>query len=216
MSGESSETGRGLSRIEGFSDAVFSVAITLLVLDLKVPDLDDVSAPALWQALLRSWPAYVALLASFIQVLIMWVNHHGIMRHMRGVDPSFTFANGFLLLLVILVPFPTALVSAYLTTPAANVACAVYAGTYVLINIAYNLLWYAATRGRRLLRPHVDEAAVRRIRNRYLAGFPAYLCAVGLAFVRPWMSLALCAGLYVLWLRMGAVHHEAITRTTPS
>ena len=196
MSGQSSETGRGLSRIEALSDAVFSVAITLLVLDLKVPRLDHVSASALWQALLRSWPAYVALLASFIQVLIMWVNHHGILRHMSGSDPSFTFANGFLLLLVMLVPFPTALVSAFLTTPAANVACAVYAGTYVLINIAYNLLWYAATRGRRLLRPQPHRRAharerkhrARRRGGRAPAGSPAWFSRLRGATGRPSLS----------------------------
>src|SRR4051794_3486976 len=95
------------SRVEAFSDGVFSIAITLLVLELKVPNLGDApTAKSLCIALGHQWPSYISFLTSFFTVLIMWVNHHGIFRLIRGIDARLMFANGFLLMLVTAVPFP--------------------------------------------------------------------------------------------------------------
>ena len=139
------ETGRKeTGRIEAFSDGVFAVAITLLVFNLKVPQIEvggDTNAVRdLGSALLSQWPSYLAFVTSFATILIMWVSHHSIFKMVYKSDSPFLFANGLLLMLVTVVPFPTALVAAYLTNPAAAMACAVYAGLFVLINIAYNLL----------------------------------------------------------------------------
>src|SRR5579872_4013651 len=156
------ETGR----IESFSDGVFAVAITLLVFNLKVPQL---SAPlpgenptiALGLALLKQWPSYLTFVTSFATILIMWASHHGIFKLIYKSDTPFVFANGFLLLLVTVVPFPTSLVAQYLTGPYAAMACAAYAGIFVVINIAYNLLWWTAARDRHLLYPTVTPALVK-------------------------------------------------------
>ena len=146
---EEKETGR----IEAFSDGVFAIAVTLLVLELKVPSLPGGGAGnALAAALLRQWPSYLAFVTSFFTILIMWANHHAIFNLVRRSDAEFLFANGFLLLLVTVVPFPTALLAQYLEKPGAPVAAAVYAGTFVLAGLAYNVLWRSAIRGRRLLR----------------------------------------------------------------
>jgi len=93
---EEKETGR----LEAFSDGVFAIAITLLVLELKVPDLTiaGTSTGALAKALLQQWPSYVGLVTSFFTVLIMWVHHHGIMRNVSRTDAWLHFANGLLLL----------------------------------------------------------------------------------------------------------------------
>src|SRR5436853_5857336 len=119
------ETGR----IEAFSDGVFAVAITLLVFDLQVPPPGETpSVATLGIALLNKWPFYLAFITSFATILIMWASHHSIFKLVYRSNTPFLVANGFLLLLVTAVPFPTSLVAEYLTTPAAALACAIYAG----------------------------------------------------------------------------------------
>jgi len=191
------ETGR----LEAFSDGVFSIAITLLVLDLKVPSLSTgTTAPALWTALAKQWPSYFAFLTSFFTILTMWVSHHGIFRLMRRTDSALLFANGFLLLVVTAVPFPTALVATYLRTPAASAACAIYAGTFVVISVAYALLLLAARhRDGHLLAPHASPEINRRLRECYAIGTPLYLLAALAAPLSPWLSLAICTALWVFW-----------------
>src|SRR5438270_13814781 len=100
----SSET----SRIEAFSDGVFAIAITLLILDVHVP---TISQGPLGAALRRQWPTYIAYLISFAFIGIMWVNHHRLFNHIRRSDNGLMFLNLLLLLGVSAVPFPTALLA---------------------------------------------------------------------------------------------------------
>jgi uncharacterized membrane protein len=194
---EEKETGR----IEAFSDGVFAIAITLLVLDLKVPHLPEGGAGGtLASALLRQWPSYLAFVSSFFTILIMWANHHAIFRLVRKIDAPFLYANGFLLLLVTVVPFPTALLAEYLTKPGASVAAAVYAGTFVVTGLAYNALWRTAIRDRRLLRSGVREETIDKMTRRYRFGVPMYLAATLAAFVSVSASIAICVGLWVFWI----------------
>ena len=187
-------------RLEAFSDGVFSIAMTLLVLELKVPTLTGPpTARALWAELARQWPSYFAFLTSFFTVLIMWVNHHGIFRLVRRADSTLLFTNGFLLLLVTAVPFPTALVATYLRTPAATTACVVYAGTFVIISLAYGLVLLAASRGGRLLVPGALAEVRQRIRDCYCLGTPLYLAAMVAGFFVPWLTLTLCSALWIFW-----------------
>jgi TMEM175 potassium channel family protein len=186
------------NRIEAFSDAVFAVAITLLVLDLRVPRAADHPSPAALLAALREEaPSYLAFVTSFATILIVWVNHHGIFSLVHKVNTGFLFANGLLLLLVTTVPFPTALISEYLGLPGASVAAAVYAGTFVLIDLSFNLLWHVASHKRALVRANVPDESLRKITHYYLLGFPLYLFATGLAFVDPYISVAICTGLWI-------------------
>lgn len=195
-SAEEKETGR----IEAFSDGVFAIAVTLLVLDLKVP---QIAAPptsrALAGALGAGWPGYVAFTISFITVLIMWVHHHAIFRLVQRVDATLLFANGVLLLLVTAVPFPTAIVAQYLTTPADRVACAAYAGLFVLIGLGFNLLWWSVTYRRRLLRRDVPQALLTRVTRSAMIGPLFYAVAAVLALWSAYVSLALCFVLMVFW-----------------
>jgi TMEM175 potassium channel family protein len=188
-------------RLESFSDGVFAVAITLLVFNLQVPHLPPgaISVSALGSALLKQWPSYLTFVTSFATILIMWASHHGIFRLIYKADTPFLFANGLLLLLVTVVPFPTSLVTQYLTTPAAKLACAVYAGVFVVINVAYNLLWWAAVRQRRLLHPAVTPRQVKRLTRHILLGLPVYLLATLLAFWNPYVSLGMCSCLWIFW-----------------
>ncbi|HEX7735119.1 MAG TPA: TMEM175 family protein [Ktedonobacteraceae bacterium] len=190
------ETGR----LEAFSDGVFAVAITLLVVTLQVPHLSEaISVSTLGRALLTQWPSYLAFMTSFATIFIMWASHHSIFKLVYKADTSFLFANGLLLLLVTVVPFPTSLVAQYLITPAAALACAIYAGVFVVINVAYNVLWWVAVRQRRLLHPAVTSRQVKRVTRNQLLGLPLYLLATLLAFWNPYVSVGLCSCLWIFW-----------------
>ena len=101
-----------IGRVEAFSDGVFGIAMTLLVLDIKVPPPGN--GPSLAEALLRQWPGYLSYVTTFLTVLIMWMNHHKLFRHIHRVNHPFLVLNGLLLMGVTLVPFPTALLAAYI------------------------------------------------------------------------------------------------------
>ena len=186
-------------RLESFSDGIFAVAMTLLVVELKVPTLSSPDSGALWTELGRQWPGYLSFVTSFFTVLIMWINHHGIFRLIRKTDAVLLFTNGFLLFLVTAVPFPTALISRYLQTQSAKPACTVYSGLFVIISVTYGLLLIAAARGNRLLIPGAMPEIRRRMRDCFFIGFPLYLAAFAAAPFSPWLSLAICIGLWIFW-----------------
>lgn len=186
---EEKETGR----VEAFSDGVFGIAITLLVLDIKVPKAAEVAPPlSLAAALLRQWPVYAAYVLSFATVLIMWTNHHKMFRLIRRSNHAFLMINGLLLMFVTLVPFPTALLAEHIRQPGGSAAAAVYSGMFVFIAILFNALWrYAAHAGRLLASGHDREAAAT-ITRQYRFGPLLYLAAFGLAFVSVPASVGLC------------------------
>ncbi len=182
------------ARIEAFSDGVFAIAVTLLVLDLKVPDLDmdHVTDPELRGRLLHQWPAYLGFLSSFATILIIWVNHHNLFNLIRRTDRGFLFINGFLLLLVTFIPFPTALVSRFILSDAAPTAAFIYSFTYFLLAIAFNLLWYSA-RARGLLTQNANtQIHFRGIFRGYLLGPIVYGLATILGLYMPLLSVGLC------------------------
>ncbi len=126
LSQEHASEESGTGRLEAFSDGVFAIAITLLVLDLKVPDLNGASPAALGAALLKQWPNYLTLFISFATILIMWVYHHRLFQTARKADTLLLFSNGFLLLLVTVVPFPTALVAFWNPYVALGICCVLW------------------------------------------------------------------------------------------
>ncbi|HEU5434348.1 MAG TPA: TMEM175 family protein [Thermomicrobiales bacterium] len=192
---------RETNRLEAFSDGVIAIAITLLVLELQAPDLPEASPAALWRALGDLWPAYVGYVISFATIGIMWANHRAIFELIDRVDHELVLTNLLLLFCIGVLPFPTSLVAAYLGRPAEGTAVLVYSGWFLLTAIAYNLTWRAAARGRRLIDPAANPAAVAAIDRRFRIGPPAYALAFVVAFVSPEASLAvlfLLALTYVL------------------
>ena len=195
MPAESSNT----ARLEAFSDGVFAIAVTLLVLDLKVPDLDidAVTNLQLRERLLRQWPAYAGFLSSFLTILIIWVNHHYLFKLIHRTDRAFMFLNGLLLLLVTFIPFPTSLLSRYILSAAAPTVAFMYSGTYFLLAMAFNLLWYSALR-----RGLVNDNGTKRvnfsgIRRGYLIGPALYGASTIIALFFPVLSVVVCIGLAI-------------------
>src|SRR5438045_6602697 len=162
-------------RLEAFSDGVFAIAITLLVLDLAVPARAETPVNGLAAHLGRQWPSYVAYLVSFLIIGIIWVNHHTVFDKVRFVDRPVLFANLGLLLVVSVIPFPTHLMAEYLTAGSdSHVAAAIYSATMLAMGSAYSVLWIVITRDARLLHEHVDAASSRRPLRRFGAGNVLY------------------------------------------
>ena len=191
-------------RVESFSDGVFSVAITLLIVDFKVPHAaGDASSGKWWllTGLAQLWPSIIAFILSFATILTMWVNHHALFKHAHTANNRLMFANGFLLLVVTFVPFPTAVLAEYLNTPSANAAAAFYCATYVLVSVGYNLLLAAVipNRAPSQVGSPALEAALSRIKRAYRAGLVVYLAAVIASVFNAYAGLALCLSLWIIW-----------------
>jgi len=191
------------TRVEAFSDGVFAIALTLLIFTIKVPDLDDFATKEkLYLSLINLWPSYLAFLLSFTAVLIMWINHHGFFKYLRKINNSFLYANGFLLLTVTFINFPTAVLAKYFDTPADNIAAAFYCGSILLINIAYNLLWFSSAYKRRLVKDEISDALIIKIRNAYWFGFIIYLAAFIISFFLPHLGLFISVIFWSFWLAL--------------
>jgi uncharacterized membrane protein len=195
---------RETARIEAFSDGVFAVAITLLVLNIKIPSA-AAGGSSLLVLLARQWPTFLAFVTSFATVLIMWVNHHRVFTLIGRSSESLLFFNGMLLFGVTVVPFSTALVAQYLGYPGQRAAAAVYNGTYILIAVLYSLLWRAAAKHGRLLRHDADPRSVAAINSSFRWGLPIYTVAFVLAFVNVTASLILNLLLAVFFALPGRV-----------
>jgi uncharacterized membrane protein len=193
-------TEKETGRLEAFSDGVFAIAITLLVLELKVPDLRVASSSSadLGRALLQQWPSYIGLVTSFFTILIMWVHHHAILRNVCRTDAWLHYANGCLLLGVTFVPYPTSVLASYMETPAAKTAVAFYSGTFVFMALCFYLFIRAAFR-KPLLSANASQEFIDKTCHQYMFGPPAYLLATLAAILDVRLSLAMCTILWIFW-----------------
>jgi uncharacterized membrane protein len=182
------------NRLEAFSDGVFAIAITLLVLDLAVPARDRLAGRSLIRALGAEWPSYFAYLVSFAVIGIIWVNHHGLCGLVKRADRLVLFANLFLLLTVSVIPFPTRLLAEYLTASGdSHVAAAIYSAGMLAMSIAFSLLFLAISRDARLLHVPLDRATIQRTWRRFSVGGVFYLITIGLSFVSAVLTLVVHA-----------------------
>ncbi len=190
------------TRVEAFSDGVFAIAITLLILEIRVPPPDVAAAMGgLPHALAQLWPSFAGYVIAFIAIGIMWSNHHAMFTYIVKSDRYFLMINVVLLMCVAFVPFPAGLLAAYLGRDDGRVAAvAAYSATIVVIAIGYNALWWYAKAGGRLLDPAADPDAVRTLTRRSALGPLAYAIALAVAFLNPWACLALHALLAVFYL----------------
>ena len=172
------------NRLEAFSDGVFAVAITLLVLNLKIlPDKALIDG-SFWRELGGQLPALIAFVTSFATIGIMWINHHRLFTYIKRTDTGLMLLNLLLLLVIVFIPYPTALVAQqYALNPEMHDAALLYSGTNVILAICFNLLWRYASYHNRLLGKDADTRAVAAISRQYLGGPILYLIAFGLAFI---------------------------------
>ena len=139
--------GNPTARLEAFCDGVFAIALTLLIIDVKLPPGEQIGGAAdLWRALRHVAPTVFAFLLSFCIILITWVNHHGGMKMVNKSCASFIYANGFLLLCVVVIPFPTSLLGEFLLTDAAAPAVVLYNSVLAMLAIGWILVIGSAVR----------------------------------------------------------------------
>ena len=174
------------ARIEAFSDGVFAIAITLLILEIKVPRQDQGSLAV---ALLRQWPSYLAFLMSFTYIGVMWINHHRMFTHIKRSDDVLLLLNLLLLLGVTVVPFPTAVLAQFLNHPDQKMAAVVYNATFIVIAVFFNVLWRYAV-SHHLLDKTVSAAAAENISRQYAYGPLLYLVCLALAWINVRASIA--------------------------
>ena len=170
------ETGR----LEAFSDGVFAVAITLLVLNIRIPDSNTGD---LWKVFFGQWQLLVAYAISFFTIGVMWLNHHRLFQHIKRVDTGLMLLNLLLLSVIVFIPVPTALLSEYLTRLDQHAAAVIYTGTGLIMAVCFNLLWLYASYHHRLLGKHVDARSVAAISRQYSFGPLSYLVVFGLAWI---------------------------------
>ena len=181
------------SRIEAFSDGVFSIAATLLVLELKPP------SPAIpfWQGILAQWPGFLSFLLSFLFIGIMWINHHRLFSHVRRADDVLMAVNLLLLLGVVWVPYPTALMAQSVGTARMHDAALLYNGSYLVIALLFNLLLYTCARRELVDRSYIG---VKNIAKRYGVGPVMYLVCLAVTWWSVPSSLALNGAMALYFL----------------
>ena len=190
-------------RIEAFSDAVFAIAITLLIIEIGVPHLEEEPpGTTLPQALVGLWPSFLAYVISFLQIGVIWANHHNRFRFIERSDHGLLFLNILFLMCVAFIPFPTALLAEYLegTAGERETAGVIYAGTLAVTAVFFTLLWLYAATNRRLVDRGLDPSLLRAMTRRYLLGTVAYVLVFLLAFVNVAASLALIVALALLFV----------------
>jgi uncharacterized membrane protein len=159
---ESEET----TRLEAFSDGIFAIAMTLLVLEIRLSE--DIVPGTLGDALLHVWRSYLAFLTSFATIGVMWVNHHRIFNLI-----------------------PTAVVARNIRSVNARTAVLFYNGTFAVIAICWGVLWRYAVRNRHLMGKDVDERSMRGVSRQYALGPLYYIVAGGVALVSPVSSVVI-------------------------
>ncbi len=194
--------GHGTERITALSDGVFAIAITLLVLDLKLPDLPEhVTAAELTDALLDLWPRLFSFVLSFLVIGIFWINHHHLFAFIERYDTRLLWLNLLVLLFVSFLPFPTVVLGTHGSLAPAVI---LYAATMTLLGASQTVLWLYASRGRRLVDPAIDPRIVDLLTSRGVGATLVWLLSIPLALVDATLAM-------FSWLLIG-VAQQALVR----
>ncbi len=198
------------SRIEAFSDGVFAIAITLLILEIKVPPLSSVhSTQDLWNGLIKLWPSYLAFSLSFCVLLISWINHHYLFNLLEGSSRPFLYANGFLLLTITFMPFPAALLAQYIATDYVKPAIVFYCFGGFINSIGWNLLLHTIHTPKLLLSKQVNSDLINGIKRSTQLGFVVYIGTTILAFWFPILALTGNLMLWIVWIGLSISDNTA-------
>jgi uncharacterized membrane protein len=190
----------GTGRMEAFSDGVFAIAATLLVLEFTVTTDQDLQSQ-----LLHLWPSYLAYLTSFITIGIIWMNHHHAVSLLGRTDRTFLFINNLLLLTVAFLPFPTKLVAQFLQSDGEKTAALAYAATFVLMAAMHQVWWQYARRNRRLIAAGTPDSALQAVDRAYLPGVAMYGTVFVVAFFSPLAAVLLTFAIAAFYLPSAAL-----------
>lgn len=186
------------ARIEALSDGVFAIVITLLVLELKVPEIPEaLVSKQLLPSLLEMLPKLISYINSFLTVGIFWVAHHNIFHLVKRSDPVLQWLNLLFLMCISFVPFPTALLGAY---PHEQLAVVLYGCSFFITGIAFNLSWLYISQHHRLVDKNLSPQLIRTVTKDYIIGICAYLVPVLLSFFYPILSRAIYGLIPILYI----------------
>lgn len=170
-----------MERIVFFSDAVFAIAITLLALEIRLPDIARLGNAELLKELLSIWPRYLSFMISFLVIGNFWLIHHRQFRYIERYDNHLIFINLFVLMAIAFIPFPTVMIS----ENGNRTATIFYAMTMCVVGLLLTLLWLYASSRRRLVSPDLASAIVRRGILRNLSAPVVFLLSIGVAYINP-------------------------------
>lgn len=189
-------------RLVAYSDAIFSIALTLLVIELRLPE--DLSG-GLLPAVAGLWPQLLSTLISFLIITVVWFNHHEMFHHVQAIDYRAIIFNTLLMLNIVLIPFAASLLGRCfgLAGLDAKLACFGYGLWIAVGGIPFNLLWGHVARRPELLRPEADPALVARLRRHYRMGPFLYAAAAAGSFAGVWVGVGLYAVLIGLYFVPG-------------
>jgi uncharacterized membrane protein len=185
------------SRLEAFCDGVFAIAITLLIIDIKIPSSITINNTAdFWHALVHIAPSIFAFVLSFGIILITWVNHHNFLKLVDKSCGSFIYANGFMLLTVAFIPFPTSLLGEYLLTDHAGPAVCLYNSVIAFQSIGWVLI------GSTITKNHLgkSERSTLKIRQGTRFGYYAFAIYSMCAFMAFWFPLTVAIVTAIIWI----------------
>ncbi len=177
------------ARVETFSDGVFAIAITLLVLTIAQPSTTGYAQ--LRHQLLERWPSLAAYVVSFVVIGIMWVNHHTVFSHLRRIDRGLFYWNLMLLMTIVFIPYPTEVFGEALRLhEGARTAAVLYSITMTVNAVMWSGLWLHASRRRRLLQDDFPESQRTVSTLLFTGGTVLYLLSIGVAFINAYLCLA--------------------------
>ena len=197
------------SRLEAFCDGVFAIALTLLIIDVKISSSSAIkTTDDLWRALIHIAPSVFAFVLSFTIILITWVNHHGFLKLVNKSSASFIFANGFLLFSVVFIPFPTALLGEFLLTDHSSPAVILFELTMATQAIGWILITGAALKGQ--LTKNEKSLAIMQKNGKF--GYYAvvlYSLSAVIAFWIPFIIAVATTLIWIYWLILAiTLKHE--------
>lgn len=194
-------TERSTQRIEAFSDGVFAIAITLLVLDLRIPAAEGSDSDTLLHAILGLWPSYFAYGLSFTMIGIYWANHHYLFKLFAKTDHGLNLLNLLLLMFIVFLPFPTHVLGNHWPEEASRpVAVTFYAVGLLLPAIAWLVVWLYACHNHKLFRHQLDQGFLRKLTLQFIGTVAVYALAVTVSVIDYKWGLAMCTGLTLLYL----------------
>lgn len=194
-------TSLSTQRIEAFSDGVFSIAITLLVLELQIPVHGNGAHLSLYRELAQLWPAYLGYVMSFVMIGIYWANHHYIFQLYRSTNHVFNLLNIFFLMCISFLPFPAAVLSQRFEHPEdAHTAVLFYAFGLLLPAVGFTAMWLYASAGHRLVDKQLSSGFIRHLSAQYLSACAIYISAMVLTHWTALGGLSICIALTLLFL----------------
>jgi len=195
------------SRLETFCDGIFAIAITLLILEVKIPETENIhSGKELLHMLSSQWPSGFSFLLTFLTLLIAWVNHHHMAASLDKTSSVFIYANGFLMLTVIIFPFTAGVLGRFMNTGYSSIPIVIYCSAIFLHSIAWLTVFTAALSPKNLAK---DEAGKKKIADtRKVVSYTCVfnLANVVLAFWFPVISLCLVTGGWIYYVYAGIVY----------